>query len=72
MLVTVRVRSAVLIKNKEMKNKLYRTNGYLGGVCQGIADYTDTSALAWRFIFLLAPGGLTAYLILWILLKESS
>jgi phage shock protein PspC (stress-responsive transcriptional regulator) len=53
-----------------MKNKLYRTNGYLAGVCQGIADYTDTSSLAWRLIFLFVPGGLMAYLILWILLKE--
>ena len=53
-----------------MKNKLYRTNGYLGGVCQGIADYTDTSAIAWRLIFLFVPCGFWAYLALWILLKE--
>lgn len=55
-----------------MKNKLYRTNGYLGGVCQGIADYTDTSAVAWRliFIFCAVPCGFWAYLALWILLKE--
>lgn len=55
-----------------MKNKLYRTNGYLGGVCQGIADYTDTSAMAWRLIFIFSavPCGFWAYLALWILLKE--
>jgi|TARA_R110000822_G_scaffold279299_1_gene401064 phage shock protein PspC (stress-responsive transcriptional regulator) len=58
------------MKRKEMKNKLYRTNGYLGGVCQGIADYTDTSAIAWRLIFLFVPCGFWAYLALWILLKE--
>jgi len=44
--------------------------GYIGGVCQGIAEKTDTSPIAWRIIFLLAPSSLWIYLILWILLKE--
>lgn len=45
-------------------------DGIIGGVCKGIADSTDTSALAWRLIFLFMPSGLGIYLILWVLLKE--
>lgn len=43
--------------------------GYLGGVCQGMAEATDTSAIAWRILAIFVPGSLWAYLILWILLK---
>jgi len=44
--------------------------GYFGGVCSGIAETTQTSALAWRLIFLFAPGSFWPYVVLWILLKE--
>lgn len=46
--------------------------GYLGGVCQGIAEETETSALAWRIAFILVPSGFWIYAALWILLKEES
>jgi phage shock protein PspC (stress-responsive transcriptional regulator) len=55
-----------------MKNKLYRTDGYIGGVCQGIADNTNTSAIAWRLIFIIIPCGFWAYMILWLLLKKQT
>jgi phage shock protein PspC (stress-responsive transcriptional regulator) len=55
-----------------MKNKLYRKDGYFGGVCQGIAEYTNTSPIAWRLIFLFVPSGFWAYLILWVLLKKDN
>ena len=45
-------------------------DGIIGGVCKGIADSTDTSALAWRIIFLLTPSSFWIYVTLWILLKE--
>ena len=45
-------------------------DNYLGGVCGGIAAATDTSALAWRILFLLVPSGFWIYMALWILLKE--
>lgn len=46
--------------------------GYFGGVCQGIGEYTETNPLAWRLIFLFAPGSFWVYVILWILLKEEN
>ena len=53
-------------------NKLRRSrvDCYLGGVCGGLAKWTDTSALAWRIIFLLAPSSLIVYLVLWLLIKK--
>jgi phage shock protein C len=53
-----------------IKLKRSKTNSYIGGVCGGIAEATDTSALAWRIIFLLAPSSLIVYLAMWILFKE--
>lgn len=50
--------------------KRSRTNSYIGGVCGGIAAATDTSALAWRIIFLLVPSGFWVYLAMWILFKK--
>lgn len=50
--------------------KRSNTNRYIGGVCGGIAEATDTSALAWRIIFLIAPSSFWIYIALWILLKE--
>ena len=46
------------------------SRGYFGGVCQGLAEQTDTNPLAWRIIFLLAPSSLWVYIALWILLKK--
>jgi phage shock protein PspC (stress-responsive transcriptional regulator) len=53
-----------------MDKGLYRRDGYIGGVCQGIGEYTNTSPIAWRLIFLLVPAGFWAYLILWVGLKR--
>jgi phage shock protein C len=50
--------------------KRSKTDSIIGGVCGGIAEATDTSALAWRIIFLLAPSSFWIYVTLWILLKE--
>jgi phage shock protein PspC (stress-responsive transcriptional regulator) len=50
--------------------KRNKNNRYLGGVCGGIARWSDTSALAWRIIFLLVPSSSLVYLFLWILLKK--
>ena len=55
-----------------MDKTLYRRDGYFGGVCQGIADYTNTSTIAWRLIFLFVPCGFWAYMILWLLLKKTN
>jgi len=50
--------------------KRSKEDSIIGGVCGGIAEATDTSALAWRIIFLLAPSSFWIYIVLWILLKE--
>lgn len=50
--------------------KRSKEDSIIGGVCGGIAEATDTSALAWRIIFLLAPSSFWIYIALWILLKE--
>ena len=47
-----------------------RVDRYVGGVCGGLAKWSDTSALAWRIIFLLAPSSLIVYLALWLLIKK--
>ena len=47
-----------------------RVDRYVGGVCGGLAKWTDTSSLAWRIIFLLAPSSLIVYLVLWLLIKK--
>ena len=44
--------------------------GILGGVCEGIGEWSDTNPWAWRLIFLGIPGSGWAYIILWILLKK--
>jgi len=55
-----------------MKNKLYRGDGCIGGVCKRIANFTQTSVIIWRFIFLFIPCGFWAYIILWILLEDEN
>jgi phage shock protein PspC (stress-responsive transcriptional regulator) len=53
-------------------NKLRRSrvNKYIGGVCGGLAAWTDTSAFAWRLGFVLVPSSSLVYLGLWILIKK--
>jgi len=53
------------LKRKEEK-------GYIGGVCSGIAEWSGTSAIAWRIIFILVPYGLWVYLALLIMLKQNN
>ena len=46
-----------------------RNDRWLGGVCGGIADFTDVPAWLWRLFFTLlvvcAGSGLLVYLLLW-------
>ena len=47
---------------------------WLGGVCAGIAQITDTESWIWRLIFVVlavwAGTGVLAYLLLWIFVPE--
>jgi phage shock protein C len=56
------------MKNKELRRD--PANGYLGGVCAGIAEYTGTSPLIWRILAVFATNLPLVYLILWATLKE--
>jgi len=47
-----------------------RVDRYVGGVCGGLAKWSDTSALAWRLGFILIPSSLIVYLALWLLIKK--
>lgn len=47
-------------------------NWYIGGVCGGIAESTNTSAIAWRILFILVPYSFWIYMTLWILLKDNN
>ena len=53
-----------------MRIRRSNTNWYIGGVCGGLAEATDTSPIAWRLIFLFAPYTFWIYIALWILLKD--
>jgi len=57
--------------NKNMNKKLYRGCGYIGGVCQGLGNWSGIPSILWRLAFLfIIPGGLCVYLGLWIFLKK--
>jgi len=45
-------------------------NGYLGGVCAGVAEYTETSPLIWRILAVFVTNMPLVYLIMWATLKE--
>ena len=54
------------------KNKLNRGDGYIGGVCKGLGEYTKIPAILWRLGFLfIIPASLCIYLLLWVFLKKN-
>ncbi|MFL2621418.1 MAG: PspC domain-containing protein [Flavobacteriaceae bacterium] len=54
-----------------MRDKLYRGNGYIGGVCQGLYEWSGIPAILWRVAFLfIIPFALWAYIVLWIFVPE--
>jgi len=54
-----------------MKKTLERDldNGYIGGVCSGLANYTSLYATEWRLLFLFGFGPVI-YILLWLMLKD--
>jgi phage shock protein C len=50
---------------------LSRNNRFFGGVCGGLAEYTNTDALLWRIAALFIPGTFWAYILIWILAKRN-
>jgi|TARA_R110002074_G_scaffold89427_2_gene196599 phage shock protein PspC (stress-responsive transcriptional regulator) len=54
-----------------MNKKLYRRNGYIGGVCQGLGKWSGIPSILWRVAFLFfIPAAMWVYFILWIVLSK--
>ena len=54
-----------------MRDRLYRGDGYIGGVCQGLYEWSGIPAILWRVAFLfIIPFALWAYIALWIFVPE--
>ena len=56
---------------KNMK-KLYRypAKGYIGGVCHGLGEHTNSDPIIWRVLAFFGPF-LFIYIIFWIVLKKA-
>ena len=71
----VRVGLALLEEIRKLKNmneKLYRRNGYVGGVCQGLGEWSGIPSILWRVGFLFfIPAAFWVYVVLWMILKKN-
>lgn len=47
-------------------------NGWIGGVCAGLAETSGLPVLLLRAAFVLVPGALFVYPVLWVLLPDKS
>jgi len=55
----------------DMNKQLYRGNGYIGGICGGLGDWSGIPSILWRIAFLFfIPAAVWIYLILWVVLKK--
>jgi phage shock protein PspC (stress-responsive transcriptional regulator) len=56
-----------------MNKNLYRENGYIGGVCEGLGNWSGIPSILWRIGFILIfPYPIWAYLILWFFIKHKT
>jgi phage shock protein PspC (stress-responsive transcriptional regulator) len=54
-----------------MNKELYRGNGYIGGICSGLGDWSNIPSILWRIAFLFfIPAAVWVYLIMWVVLKN--
>lgn len=56
-----------------MNKKMYLGEGYIGGVCEGLGDWSGIPSILWRigFLFVL-PYALGIYLTLWFFVKRKN
>ena len=55
----------------DMNDKMYRGNGYIGGVCQGLGEWSGIPSILWRVAFLFfIPMAFWIYLGLWVILSR--
>lgn len=52
--------------------RFYRNseNGYIGGVCEGLGEYTGLDPIIFRLAFVFIPGSGWPYLFMWFLTKN--
>ena len=50
---------------------LSKEDKLIGGVCSGLAEYTNTDPLLWRIGALFIPGTFWAYIFIWIFAKRN-
>jgi phage shock protein PspC (stress-responsive transcriptional regulator) len=56
-----------------MYKKLYLGNGYIGGVCEGLGDWSGLPSILWRIAFLfIFPYAFWIYVILWFFLDRKN
>ncbi len=58
-----------------MNKRLYRGNGYIGGVCEGLGEWIGIPPILWRIlaIFMLSlPFTLMVYILMWIFVKRKN
>lgn len=54
-----------------MNKKLYLGNGYLGGVCEGLGEWSEIPSIIWRLAFLfIFPSAFIIYILLWTFIKR--
>lgn len=54
-----------------MKNKLYRGDGYIGGVCKGLENWSGIPSILIRIAFLFfIPAAFWVYVALWVFLSK--
>ena len=47
-------------------SELTRQGGYVGGVCQGIGEWSNLPSILWRLIFIfIMPYAFWVYILLW-------
>jgi phage shock protein PspC (stress-responsive transcriptional regulator) len=55
-----------------MNKRLYRGKGYIGGVCEGLGEWSGIPSILWRIlaIFLASlPTTIVIYILLWIFVE---
>jgi phage shock protein PspC (stress-responsive transcriptional regulator) len=56
-----------------MNKKLYLGNGYIGGVCEGLGEWSGIPSILWRIAFLfIFPYALGIYLALCFFVKRKN
>jgi phage shock protein PspC (stress-responsive transcriptional regulator) len=54
-----------------MSKLLFRGDGYIAGVCEGLGEWSGIPSVIWRLCFLFVfPYAVTIYILLWIFINK--